>query len=177
MVHRQRQHPRGHAAGGGVDTGGAPQVADEREALKAIVQYPHVAASGIEHLGAEDFTHPIARELFTQLVAGGLPTQVDPSWLPRMSDSLESPDLVSLLGVAAMDPISASESSVFSVVVSRLARLREVTVARRIADLKSRLQRTNPVEKPDEYNAMFTELVGLEQQRRELRQQVIAAIS
>ena len=41
---------------------------------------------------------------------------------------------------------------------------------RRIADLKSRLQRTNPVEHATDYNRMFGELVALEQHRRNLRE-------
>ena len=44
---------------------------------------------------------------------------------------------------------------------------------RRINDLKSRLQRTNPVEHAGEYNKMFGELVALEQHRRTLREKAI----
>ncbi len=44
-------------------------------------------------------------------------------------------------------------------------RLQEVTALRRIADVKSKLQRTNPVESPTEYNRMFGDLVALEQHR------------
>ena len=44
---------------------------------------------------------------------------------------------------------------------------------RRIADLKSRLQRTNPVEHPADYNRMFGELVALEQHRRTLRDRAV----
>ena len=41
---------------------------------------------------------------------------------------------------------------------------------RRIADVKARLQRTNPVEHALDYNRMFGELVVLEQHRRKLRE-------
>jgi DNA primase len=44
---------------------------------------------------------------------------------------------------------------------------------RRIAGLKSRLQRTNPVDQATEYNRMFGELVALEQHRRNLRERAI----
>ena len=44
---------------------------------------------------------------------------------------------------------------------------------RRIADLKSRLQRTNPVDHPTDYNRMFGELVALEQHRRTLRDRAV----
>ena len=42
--------------------------------------------------------------------------------------------------------------------------------ARRIADVKARLQRTNPVEQALDYNRMFGELVMLEQHRRRLQE-------
>ena len=49
-------------------------------------------------------------------------------------------------------------------------RLQELTALRRIAELKSRLQRTNPVDQATDYNRMFGELVALEQHRRSLRE-------
>jgi DNA primase len=42
--------------------------------------------------------------------------------------------------------------------------------------LKSRLQRLNPVEEPDEYSRLFGELVGLEQFARGLREQAIGGL-
>jgi DNA primase len=57
---------------------------------------------------------------------------------------------------------------------AHLARLQELTCLRRIADLKSKLQRTNPIDKADDYNRMFGELIALEQYRTELREQAIS---
>ena len=45
----------------------------------------------------------------------------------------------------------------------------ELTAARRIAAIKSKLQRTNPVEHAEEFNKMFGELAALEAHRRTLR--------
>ena len=39
-------------------------------------------------------------------------------------------------------------------------------LAARVAALKERLGRANPVEDPEEYNRLFGDLVALEQQRR-----------
>jgi DNA primase len=50
-----------------------------------------------------------------------------------------------------------------------LAALELVSVARAIEQLKSRMQRTNPVDEQQEYNRLFGELVALEQQRRVLK--------
>jgi DNA primase len=55
-------------------------------------------------------------------------------------------------------------------------RLLELTALRRISEVKSRLQRTNPVEQATEYNRMFGELVALEQHRRTLRDKAIGAL-
>jgi DNA primase len=52
-----------------------------------------------------------------------------------------------------------------------------VTALRRISEVKSRLQRTNPVEHATEYNRMFGELVALEQARRNLRERAIGESS
>jgi DNA primase len=46
--------------------------------------------------------------------------------------------------------------------------LREVAISRSIAELKSSLQRLNPVENEIEYNAAFAQLVALENARRNL---------
>ena len=54
-------------------------------------------------------------------------------------------------------------------------RLQELTALRRIAEVKSRLQRTNPVEHTAEYNRMFGELAALEQHRRQLRDLALGA--
>ena len=61
-------------------------------------------------------------------------------------------------------------------VASRLFRLQVLTVGRHVADLKSRLQRTNPIEEPEQYNRMFGELIALEQQHRELREKAVGGV-
>ncbi|RLV54829.1 DNA primase [Aeromicrobium phragmitis] len=155
---------------------GAPQFADEREALKAIVQFPHLAKPLADDIGENDFTHPIAQELWRRIEQRGLPDAPDPSWLPGLSDSVTDDALRRVLGVAAVEPLHSSERSTQAVVAAVLARLQELTVARRIVEVKSRLQRTNPVEQAETYNRMFGELVALEQQRRDFRERVIGAM-
>jgi DNA primase len=70
--------------------------------------------------------------------------------------------------------LSAKEPDA-SYVALHVVRLLELTTMRRIADLKSRLQRTNPVEHATEYNRMFGELAALEQHRRNLRERTVGA--
>ena len=47
-----------------------------------------------------------------------------------------------------------------------LTRLEELDVSRRIAQVKARLQRMNPVTEETEYNRTFGDLVALEQRRK-----------
>ena len=51
-----------------------------------------------------------------------------------------------------------------------MARLNEVALSRSIAEVKSSLQRLNPVENETEYNAIFSQLVAMESKRRSLRE-------
>jgi len=52
-----------------------------------------------------------------------------------------------------------------------LSRLQEVWVGKQVAELKSKLQRISPADDPDEYHALFGDLVALEQYRRGLLEQ------
>jgi DNA primase len=54
-----------------------------------------------------------------------------------------------------------------------LARMHEIVVNRQIAAVKSRLQRINPQEEPDEHARRFGELIALESFRRNLRERAI----
>ena len=58
-------------------------------------------------------------------------------------------------------------------IATHLFRLQELTVLRRIDEVKSRLQRTNPLDNPTDYNKMFGELAALEQHRRTLREKIV----
>jgi DNA primase len=60
---------------------------------------------------------------------------------------------------------------------SLLAGVQEPSVAARINAIKSRLQRTNPVEQTEAYNKLFGELVALEQHRRALRERAAGGLA
>lgn len=152
---------------------GAPQFADEREALKALAQYPHLAAPVAAELTDDDFMHPVAREIWRHMAARGLPAGPDAGWLAAVSDSLPGDDLRRVLGVAAVEPMHASEQSAVTVVPAVMARLQELSIQRRIDDVKSRLQRTDPTD--PEYTEVFGRLVALEQHRRGVRERSLGA--
>ncbi|MET0953316.1 MAG: DNA primase [Aeromicrobium sp.] len=148
---------------------GLPQFADEREALKAIVQHPHLAAAVAEDLDDNDFTHPISRLLWQHIEKMPWPTGPDTNWLPQLADSVADEDAKRILSIAAVEPMRAREGNTPAVVASVVIRLQLLTLGRSIADVKSKLQRTNPIEQAEVYNRMFGELIALEQQFRQLR--------
>ena len=80
--------------------------------------------------------------------------------------------LVTELAVEAM-PISDEATPRY--ISGVLARLQEVWVGRQVAELKSKLQRMSPIEKPDDYNALFGDLIALEQYRRSLLEQAVGS--
>ena len=73
------------------------------------------------------------------------------------------------LSALTVEPLMTSKNLDAAYVTANVCRLRELTAQRRIAEVKSRLQRTNPVTDATAYNRMFGELVALEQHRRQLR--------
>ncbi len=152
---------------------GDAQFADEREALKAIAQFPHLAREHVGDVHENDFSHPVAQEIWRHISAQEWPSSADSSWVPRISDALPSDDLRHVLSVAAVEPMRAREESMQAVVAATIAQLQALTLARRIAELKSKLQRTNPVEQTESYNRMFGELIALEQQHRAMRSRAI----
>jgi len=96
--------------------------------------------------------------------------------MTKLRDNLPADDTVNAaqaLGALAVEPLLSSKEPDTAYVAAHVYRLQEVTALRRITDLKSKLQRTNPVEHAADYNRMFGELVALEQHRRTLREKAI----
>ena len=78
----------------------------------------------------------------------------------------------SLLTELAVEPLkmASKHDGEARYVGSVLAGLQGAMVERQVAELKSRLPRTSPVEQADEYHALFGDLVALEQYRKALRE-------
>jgi DNA primase len=94
----------------------------------------------------------------------------------KLRDSVTDPAVVQALSALAVEPLLSSKEPTAAYVAAHVFRLQEVTALRRITGLKSKLQRTNPVEHATAYNRMFGELVALEQHRRTLREKAIGGV-
>jgi DNA primase len=152
-----------------------PRLALERETLKLVVQHPDVIASSLTDVDEEDFTHPAYRAVWSVVTAAGGAGTADPQWATRLQGATTDERLHGLLTALAVEAVHTSKELTPAYAAQHVHRLRELTAMRRIADLKSRLQRTNPVEEAADYNKMFGELVALEQHRRDLREKALAS--
>jgi len=147
----------------------------ERETAKLIIQVPQFLGDELAGLSTDDFTHPAygavlrhAQKAMADLPAG--PGGGDPfhDWPRRVAAVEDNPWVNSLVVSLAVEPL-LTEKPTATYVVAYTAKLRLLTVSRQIAKIKSRLQRTNPVEDPTTYNKTFSELVVLEAQRKQLQ--------
>ncbi len=150
-----------------------PRLMLERETLKLVLQHPTVVGRTARDVDGDDFTHGAYRALWSSIQAVGGPSAADPHWAATLRDAQSDARLQSLISALAVEPLRSSKQPDDAYVSQHVFRLRELTAMRRIADLKSRLQRTNPVEHATEYNRMFGELVALEQHRRTLRERAL----
>jgi DNA primase len=143
----------------------------ERETAKLIIQVPQLLGDELAVIGPEDFTHPAyAAVLRHAQKAAANPPDGDPNrdWARRVAAAEDNPWVNSLVVSLAVEPLLTDQPTA-SYLIAYTAKLRLLTVSRQIAKIKSRLQRTNPVEDPTTYNKTFSELVVLEAQRKQLQ--------
>jgi len=148
-----------------------PRFAIERETLKLVLQHPMAIGRSTADVAGNDFTHPTYRGVW-ELVegAGGTVAGVDdPTWATRLREAATDPPTAAVISALATEPFRIARDPDAAYVLHHVVRLRELTALRRIAAVKARLQRTNPVEDQAGYNKMFGELAALEQHRRTLR--------
>ena len=152
-----------------------PRFSLERETLKLVVQHPQVVGSAARDVDPDDFTHPYYRAVWEAVAACGGATSAPAGevWVAKLRDTVTGGPAAQLLGALAVEPVLSAKDPDRGYVAAHVYRLQELTAMRRIGDLKSRLQRTNPVEQAADYNRMFGELVALEQHRRTLREKAI----
>ena len=149
-----------------------PRFSVEREVLKLVIQHPAGVGRTTTHVTTLDFTHPTFQKVWEAVTAAGGPASgVDDSgWANRVRAAAGESAVIAAVTELGVEPVRGTSEPTPSFAVAHVYRLQELTTSRRIADVKSRLQRTNPVDNPTDYNRMFGELVALEQHRRTLRE-------
>ncbi|MDN5895707.1 MAG: toprim domain-containing protein, partial [Nocardioides sp.] len=147
-----------------------PRFHTERETLKLVIAHPGVVGRSAKDLGPEDFTHPTYAAVWQTIAKAGGPEAATEGWVARLRDHNDDPAVISTLSALSVEPLLTTKEPDLAYVHAHVYRLMELTTLRRIADLKSKLQRTNPVDQAGDYNRMFGELVALEQHRRKMRE-------
>jgi DNA primase len=133
----------------------------EREVLKSILQHSELATTWQE-LAHDDFADEGFASVFQVIISA-------PKGPTSIADlvSGSNPEVAALITELTVEPMRATEPTIIFV-DSLIARLREVSVTRRITELKSSLQRLDP--ESTEYGPTFTQLVSLEAVRRALHE-------
>jgi DNA primase len=148
-----------------------PRLVVEREVAKLVVQRPALAGPVFDALGEECFTAPAYAAVRAAVAkAGGAARATGgPEWVASVQESAETDSVRELITELAVEPMQSIEDDDPRYAEALLVRLEEMALTRRIQELKSRLQRLNPVEQAEDYNRMFGELIVLERQKKGLR--------
>jgi DNA primase len=142
----------------------------ERDVLKLALQHPSTLTTVWADLDSADFTHPTYRQLYEEISRIGVLADFRPAVvLAALSDET----LEQMVTALSVEPLHLNALPDRRVAESYVVRLRELTALRRINQVKSKLQRMNPVTETTDYNRMFGELIALESHRQTLREQAI----
>ncbi|MBE6477422.1 MAG: DNA primase [Propionibacteriaceae bacterium] len=141
----------------------------ERGTLKLMLQRPTLFDTAWNGVSADDFTHPAFRAVFEAIAETGYQPQ---GWAEQLQAATADPTARQLEVALLVEPL-LSEEPTERYAAAYTAKLRMLTVMRRIDDLKSRLQRTNPVTDQADHAEMFTTLLALEVERKQLAQESI----
>jgi DNA primase len=156
----------------------SPQRMVEREALKVALQNPVLAGPMFDAIGPEAYGHPVFQAVRTAIAeAGGTAAATGGVvWIERVRDACEDLGAKALVGELAVEPLRIDGEVDPRYVSIQLARIQFGAVTTRIRDLKSKVQRVNPVAHKDEYLALAGELFSLEQHARALREQAAGGL-
>jgi DNA primase len=145
-----------------------PRLILEREVLKARLQMPTLISNWRE-IESGAFSHPAYIQLAQIIAVADEKSAIE---IEQITDE----NMRALFTELNVEPIRADGEVTGHYVESIVARLREVGISRAIAELKSSLQRLNPVENEQEYNQAFASLVALETTRRGLHDLALRSI-
>ncbi len=150
-------------------------VAVEREVLKVALQLPAVAGPEFDALTPDAFLIDAHRQVRAAIsAAGGTGAGVTgPAWTEAIAAQLADDRVRKGVHALAVEPLRSGADAEERYAGAVLARMHEVVTGRQVAALKSKLQRINPQEQPDEHARLFGELIALESYRRNLRERAI----
>jgi DNA primase len=143
----------------------------EREALQLLLTRTREMGTWFDEVAESDFTSPPRRELFNRAAtarARGL-AYVGADVVDDLSPDARS--LFTELTVTGEIPVLDDSAAVREVFV----RLKVFKLEREIKKRRNTLQDVNPLDDPQRHDDLFTELVGLEAERRDLLRRIQGA--
>jgi DNA primase len=155
-----------------------PHVRVEGELLKLAVQRPALIGPRFDALDPQAFTAPDHVTLHKVIASAGGTSAAGHGgreWIDRLLEHAPDETARVLVTRFAVDAIQADSDAEERYGAAMLAALEAIAVDRAIGQIKSRLQRLNPVDEPQEHRRLFGELLGLEQQRKLLRERASGA--
>ncbi|MHA7281019.1 DNA primase [Arthrobacter sp. MDT2-2] len=181
---QQGSAPSGSAAAGAASTAVAdepyferpdprdPIARMEREVLEVALQQPILlTATQWESFSTFRFTVPVYEALHTAVLAAGAAGTELPRWVESVREGV--PDVLRpLVSELAVRPLPAKDADAM-VAYCRdiLNRLTELRITQQKADKLGQLQRMDPASDPALYNQLQRDLMELEMQRRQLREE------
>ncbi|MDQ5816298.1 MAG: DNA primase [Actinomycetota bacterium] len=144
----------------------------EREALQLLLTEEAGIAPWLERISEQDFTSPPRRELFREAVGSLRP---DSGFSGAEIASRLSPDALSLFTELAVGEREVYPEEPGERAKEIFVRLKVFTLERNIKTRRDVLQDVNPLDDPRRHDELFTELVGLEAERRDLLSQLQGA--
>jgi DNA primase len=157
----------------------SPQRLVERESLKLALQEPVLAGPMFDTVGAENYADPVYSAVRTAIASVGGVSSVTTGgvvWIEKVRDACDDLGGKALVPGLAVEPLRVDGVVDPRYVQVTLAQLQWGSLTSRIRDLKSKIQRINPVAHKDEYFALAGELVSFEQQARALRDQAVGGL-
>jgi DNA primase len=157
-----------------------PLMQVEREALKLAVQRPALCGPAFDAIEESAFTASAHAAVY-QLIArcgGAAGAGGGREWAARLREAAPDDRARAFVTQLAVEPLRvprADGEADARYADAVLARVEELAVSRKIAVVKSRLQRLSPVDQPD-YNRIFGDLVALEQRRKALLERAAGAL-
>jgi DNA primase len=155
-----------------------PALMVEREVLKLALQYPQLLGPHFDALEPGAFRALAHAGVHMALgAAGGTASAgAGEAWVNRVREHATDEVVRGLVAELAVDPPHSPEEPSRRYAAEQVAAIQVAAISREIEALSGRLQRVNPVERPEEHTKLFGELVALEQFRHGLRERLIEGL-
>ena len=148
------------------------RLAGPRELLKLAVQHPGKLDATFDELPADLFSHPAYVQVKTIIATIGGVASEDGKWMQRLAEAAPDDSVRSVINELAVEPIQVEAQALDRYAREQLGRARARVLTLQIDELRSKMQRLES-EDPAAHAAVFAELVGLEAQRRQIREESV----